>query len=302
MPTQPRPGMDHDHYQWSPVVQRPALRWPDDARVALCVILVLDHMEWSPPPEAYSATLPGGSGARPFPDYARMSHREYGHRVGIFALLDLLEGHGIVPTVAMDALTTENYPLLVRHCQARGCEIIGHGISASRMITSKMSEDEESAYIQASLDSIVSATGTAPAGWMGPEHGESTRTPGLLARAGVRYVCDWANDEQPYTMSTPDGNLTALPIMMELDDVIALFDRKVRIDRYRTMLTDAFDALYRDGAGSGRLLVLSLRPWLSGQPFRLSFLDDALGRMMGRQGVWAATGRQIDDWYRRLRL
>ena len=299
MPAERRFGMDHEHYDWSPIVKRGALRWPDDARVALCVVVNLDHIEWCPPEDSYeSAGLAGGLAARPFPDYARLSHRDYGHRVGIFRVLDVLDRHGITATVAMDAMTAENYPYLVQHCLNRGCEVIAHGISVSRMITGNMSEQQEREYIRESVEAVRRATGSALAGWLGPEYGESSRTPQLLAQQGVRYVCDWTNDEQPYPMKTPDGDLYALPIMLELDDVNALWDRRVAIDRYAELLKESFDSLYRDGAQSGRLLVLNLHPWLIGQPFRIGYLDDALGTIMRRQGVWASTGSEIVDWYR----
>ncbi len=177
MPAERRFGMDHEHYEWSPFIKRGRLRWPDNSRVALCVIVVLEHMEWSPPQVSFTTALAGGLGARGYPDYARTSHREYGHRVGIFRVLDTLEKHGIKATVAMDAFTAENYPYLGRHCLDRGCEIIGHGTSVSRMITSNMPEQEERDYIKSSLDSLTRATGTPPAGWLGPEYGESSRTP-----------------------------------------------------------------------------------------------------------------------------
>ena len=300
MPAQRRFGMDHPHYDWSPITTRGVLRWPDNARVALCAIINLEHMEWLPPSGSYQpANLSGGSAARPFPDYARLSHREYGHRVGIFRVLDVLEKHGIRPTVALDALTAANYPYLVRHLLGRGCEIIGHGVSVSRMITSNMSEEEERAYIKESITALTTATGSAPLGWLGPEYGESARTPQLLAEAGIEYVCDWANDEQPYPLKTPGSGLLALPIMLELDDVNALADRKVTVDRYAQMLKEGFDSLYQDGARNGRVLVLNLHPWLIGQPFRIGYLDDALGHMVQRQAVWAATGAEIADWYRR---
>lgn len=64
------------------------------------------------------------------------------------------------------------------------------------------------------------------------------------------------------------------------------------------LLKDGFDTLYRDGDQNGRLMVLNLHPWLIGQPFRIGYLDDALGHMFQRQGVWAATGSQIIDWFR----
>jgi peptidoglycan/xylan/chitin deacetylase (PgdA/CDA1 family) len=296
-----RRGMDHEHYDWSPLnADRPVLAWPERARVAVCVVVNLEHMEWQRPPGAYQvANLAGGYGQGPFPDVTAWSHREYGHRVGIFRVLEALDAHGIKPTIAMDAITAEHYPFLVRHFRARGDEIIGHGISVNRMITSRMSEEEEREYIHASIDTLARAFGTAPRGWLGPEYGESARTPGLLAQAGIRYVCDWVNDEQPYRLNVPQGELHALPISLPLDDVNALWDRRIDIDRYGAMIKETFDVLYREGAETGKLLVLHVRPWLIGQPFRIGCLEDALSYITRREGVWAATGSAIVDWYRR---
>lgn len=302
MPAERRYGMDHTHYDWLPMSKRGKLHWPDEARLALCVLVSLEHMEWHPPEGSYqSPILTGGLGRRPFPDYARLSHREYGHRVGIFRVLDILAKHGIPATVAMDALTAEHYPYLVRHCRQRGCEIIGHGLSVSQMITSRMTEAEETAYIQKAIDTLTKATGQAPVGWFGPEYGESTRTPELLAQAGMQYVCDWPNDEQPYRMTTTAGDLYALPIALELDDIHALAERRIPITRYGELIQESFARLYRDGADNGRLLVLHLHPWLIGQPFRIGVLDAALATIMRRQGVWAAHGAAIIDWYRQHR-
>jgi peptidoglycan/xylan/chitin deacetylase (PgdA/CDA1 family) len=295
--------MDHDLYDWSPLnAGRPALAWPERARVALCVVVNLEHMEWSRAPGAYQLpNLAGGYGRGPFPDVTAWSHREYGHRVGVFRVLDALDAHGVKPTIAMDALTAEHYPFLVRHCRKRGDEVIGHGISVSRMITSRMSEEEERDDIRTSVSALTRAIGAAPRGWLGPEYGESTRTPRLLAEAGIRYVCDWVNDEQPYPLKVPRGELYALPVSLPLDDVNALWDRRMDIDRYGAMITETFDALYRDGAHAGRLLVLHLHPWLIGQPFRIGVLEAALSHVMRREGVWTATGEAIVDWYRRAR-
>ena len=299
----PRPGMDHDHYGWTPLnATRPVLRWPGEARVALCVIVTLEHAEWKRPPESFQiANLPGGYGQGPFPDVTAWSHREYGHRVGIFRVLDVLEKHGIKPTIALDALTAEHYPFLVRHCLTRGCEFIAHGISVNRMITSRMAEDEERAYIHASIDAVTRATGKRPPGWLGPESGESARTPQLLAEAGIRYVCDWVNDEQPYRMKVSKGELHALPLSMPLDDINALWDRRIDIDQYGDMIRESFETLHRDGTVNARLLALNLHPWLIGQPFRIGSLDAALGHIVRHGGVWAATGSEIIDWYSQTR-
>ena len=299
MPAERRYGMDHEHHAWSPMPTRGVLHWPQEARVALCVLVNLEHMEWEPPVDACIPRRPsGGLGPLPYPDYARLTHREYGHRVGIFRVLDVLEQHGIPATIAMDALTAEHYPYLVRHCQRRGCEFVAHGMSASRLITSEMSEEEERDYIRRSIDTLTRITGKAPMGWLGPEYGESDRTPQLLAAAGIRYVCDWTNDEQPYRMTTAQGELYGLPIMLELDDTQALWERRVAIDRYSALLVESFETLYQDGAHNGRVLVLHLHPWLIGQPFRIGFLDTALATIMQRDGVWTASGSAIIDWFR----
>jgi allantoinase len=171
-------------------------------------------------------------------------------------------------------------------------------MAASQVITSKMSAAEERAYIQTAVATLTRATGQAPRGWLGPQYGESSRTPQLLAEAGIHYVCDWTNDEQPYRMNTTAGELCALPIMLELDDLHALGERAMPITRYAELLQDSFDTLYRDGARNGRLLVLHVHPWLIGQPFRIRYLDAALGVIMQHQEVWPAHGHTIIDWYR----
>ena len=65
------------------------------------------------------------------------------------------------------------------------------------------------------------------------------------------------------------------------------------------MVTDTFDVLYREGAETGRLMVINIHPWLMGQPFRSKYLDQALGHICERDGVFKATGSEITDWYHR---
>ena len=290
----PRYANDHDHYEWRPIVDRERLRWPESARVALAAIVVLDQLDFLPPE---GSVQPPGQYHRPLPEYWAYTHRQYGLRVGVFRVLEALARHGFTPTVALDALTARHYPWLVRHCVDRGCEIMGHGIAASRMITSRMTEEEERRYIRESLDAVARVAGTRPQGWLGPEGGESERTPRLLAEAGIRYVCDWANDEQPYPMRTPAGELFALPLVLDLDDQFALRDRRFPVDGYVRTVKQAFNRIYRDSAETGRLFVLTIHPYLMGQPFRARYLDDALRHLRRRKRVWSASASDIVEWF-----
>lgn len=304
MPAERTPGMDHPHYAWSPLPSRPALRWPGGEPLAVGAMVLLEHYEWSPPEGSYSLrSASGGLIKLPEPDYLRLTHREYGHRVGIFRLLDALEAHGIPPTVAVDELTAVHYPWLVDHCVGRGAELVAHGVAASRLITSRMSEDEEIDTIARSIEAVTRATGAAPAGWFGPEGVESTRTPALLAAAGIRYVCDWPNDEQPYAMTVPQGELTALPLYLEADDEQALWTRRMRLDDWHDLVVESAERLWADGGGAGgaaagRLLMLTLRPWLTGQPFRMPTLERILSGIDALGPVWKASGSQIVEGFK----
>ena len=99
---------------------------------------------------------------------------------------------------------------LVKEGQSRGAEFIAHGLSRRHIIHIGMSEDEECQYIRASIAAVERATGTRPVGWSGPDFQETPNTPNLLAAEGIRYVCDWGNDEQPYRMTPQTGELYSL--------------------------------------------------------------------------------------------
>jgi hypothetical protein len=44
--------------------------------------------------------------------------------------------------------------------------------------------------------------------------------------------------------------------------------------------------------------VLSLHPYLIGQPFRIRYLERALAHIASHDRVWLATGAEVVDWYR----
>jgi hypothetical protein len=290
--------MDNPYYTWSPLPGRPPLRWPDGARVALCVIVSLEQIEWLLPEGV--VVPPSVSHYGPYPtllDVHDVSIHEYGNRVGIFRVLDRLDRHGIRATVALDAATARGNPYVVERCRERGYEFAGRGLSASRAITETMGEAAERDYIRTSLQAVADATGSAPRGWFGTDYMESTRTVRLLAEEGVEYVCDWPNDEQPYRMEVPHGRMVALPMTMDSDAVISHRMRGLRVGEWQRIVTESFDRLHRDGEQSGRLLVLHIAPYLLGQPFRIKYLDAVLAHVLAADGVWQATAGEIVDWY-----
>src|SRR5256712_2329353 len=130
MPAKRAYGMDQDLYPWSPIIARPVLRWPDNARVALAVIVNLEHWDWEVPPNTPLAVSPLGgpeglwSGNQPaFPDIGGHRNHEDGQRLRLFRLPPVLDKYGLPPTPAPHKARPHHHPVLIQEGQRRGPEV-----------------------------------------------------------------------------------------------------------------------------------------------------------------------------------
>jgi peptidoglycan/xylan/chitin deacetylase (PgdA/CDA1 family) len=286
--------IDHPYPIEDPNRAGPPSSWPGDAPLATSVVVWLDYFDVRPIDSAVqSRWLGGGPGTRPYPDYAKFAHREYGHRVGVFRLLDLLRERGVPLTVAVDSMTATSYPALLDGLADNDIEWIAHGEAVTRMLSSNLTEDAERARITTVLDALAAELPARPRGWLGAEFGESTRTPALLREAGVEYVLDWGSDDVPFRLRTPSGDLWAVPSLAAYDDSFALEHRKLSPATFYGGVNAAARALLSEPpTPTPRCITLNVRPWLTGQPFRASYLDDML-RGLSDDGVWFATPGQL---------
>lgn len=295
-----KPDANHDWFDSTPITGRKAAKWPNGARLAVGIVVSIEQYEMTPPPGAFlPVTLPGGMGRGPYPDFRSYSIREYGNRIGVFRVMETLDRHGLRATAAIDASIATNKPVILRECLKRNWEIAAHGNAVTQVITEKLDEAAEKKQVADALAAIEKAAGARPKGWHGPEYGESSRTPAVLAAAGLEYVLDWPNDEQPYEMRTPAGPLTALPMLCDFDDVFAHWYRKLSMRRWELSIKDALDWMLKDGEKRPRMLLLNLHPWLIGAPWRISYLDAVLADLKKREGVWHSTAGEIaQEWKR----
>src|ERR1700730_19182413 len=115
MPGNRMPGVDQSYYQWSPMPSRPPLRWPADARVALCIIVNVEHYDMEPVRGAFTpGSVPAWRGRGPSPDFSTFSLREYGNRVGIFRVMKLLDKYQEPPTIQIHAQSGQRHPYIVQ--------------------------------------------------------------------------------------------------------------------------------------------------------------------------------------------
>ena len=290
-----RYGMDHERYDWSMLPDRQPVAWPQQARVALWVVPAL---EWFPLNMAGVPFKPPGAMQTAYPDLRHYTLRDYGNRVGIFRIMKALEKHGIRPTVAVNAAVAVRYPSLIKECTQRGWEIMANGMDMDHLHHGGLAVDEEKKLIDTTLDILRRASGQAVRGWLSPAKSESAATLDLLGSAGMDYVCDWVNDDMPYAMRTASGPIHAMPHPIDIDDYTILVQNHHTEDDFRDQLCDQFDLLYKESAtAGGRIMAISLHPWVIGQPYRMRALEEALAHIMRHPGVWAATGSEIlDAW------
>lgn len=290
-----RYGMDQDRYDWSPLPTRKPVAWPGGARVALWVVPAL---EWFPLDMKGQPFKPPGAMQTAYPDLRHYTLRDYGNRVGIHRIMDALGQRGIPASVAVNAAVAVRYPSLLKACVDRGWEVIANGLDMDHLHHGGLAEADERAWIARSLEILREACGQPVRGWLSPAKSESHHTLDLLAEAGVDYVCDWVNDDMPYAMRTRAGALHAMPHPIDIDDYTILVQNHHTEDDFRDALIDQFDLLYRESSPeNGRVMAISLHPWVIGQPYRIAALEQALDHISRHRGVWAATGSQIlDAW------
>ncbi len=292
---QRRYGMDHDRYDWSMLPRRQPVVWPGGARVALWVVPAL---EWFPLDMKGVPFKPPGAMQTAYPDLRHYTLRDYGNRVGIFRLMKALDLHGIRASVAVNAAVAVRYPSLLQACTQRNWEVIANGLDMDHLHHGALAVADEKPLIETTLALLRRASGQAVRGWLSPAKSESAATLDLLRAAGVDYVCDWVNDDMPFAMRTDSGVLHAMPHPIDMDDITILVQNHHTEDDFRDQLCDQFDVLYRESATQGgRIMAISLHPWVIGQPYRIKALEDALAHIMRHRGVWAATSCEIlDAW------
>jgi peptidoglycan/xylan/chitin deacetylase (PgdA/CDA1 family) len=281
---------EHGRFPYSAIVDRPPLRWPNGARVALWVIPNIEHFYFN----GFGTAIEHNDRV---PDVLNYSWRDYGVRVGIWRMMEIMEKYGVKGTVALNSDVCLHYPRIIEGGKALGWEWMGHGFSNSVLIN-RQSEDEERALIGRVVTTITNSVGKAPRGWLGPALSETVHTLDILAENGIEYVGDWVNDDQPYPMRVKSGEIYAMPYSTEINDIPALIGMKQSSEQFGQMICDQFDVLYEDGAATGRVMSICLHPFLIGHPHRSKYLDKALAHICSRQAVWIATGSEILDWYK----
>lgn len=284
-------GMDHERYQWSMLQNRPKIEWPNGKKIALWVHVGLQFFPLNQ--KGHPFKVPGGM-TKPYPDLRHYSLRDYGNRVGIYRFLKAFDRFNITPTFAMNTRLAERTPYLTNVIKERGDEIMCHGLHMDALHYGGQDINEEKELVKRSLEGLRKLTGQEITGWISPAKNESENTPDILVENGISYFCDWVNDDMPYDFKTKSGNLTAMPISTELDDFHIISNNLHSAEDWADQVEDAFHFLLEEAqTQGGRILNISIHPWVLGQPHRIKYLEQVLETLGNHPEVWSASASSI---------
>lgn len=286
-----RYGNDHDRYDWSLLQHRPKIAWSSGKSIALWVTVAVEIFPLDDDGKPFAVP---GSLRKPYPDVQTYTWRDYGNRVGIYRLMRAFDRFGVTPDWLVNAAIAKDIPGLMKDIAARGEEIIAHGYDMASPHSSHLSPGDELALIEKTL-AILAAHASKPiTGWMSPGKAESPLTPDLLSKAGLKYFCDWPNDELPYAFKTETNPLVAMPHTSELDDRQVIVDYKHHEGSFVEQIKDHYTYLSREAAtDGGRVMSINLHPWVIGQSHRIASLEEVLEFLMNQDDVWCASAPGI---------
>lgn len=281
-----------DRLPYSPIAGRaPLPPLPGGGRLVVWTIVNVEVWDIARPMPRTVLAPPQGKPL--LPDVANWSWHEYGMRVGFWRFLDLYARFDIRPTLAINGRVCEDYPQLARAALDAGWEFMGHSYDQQPVHL----EADQGAMVRRTCEAIARFTGRAPLGWLSPGLAETEETPEHLVAAGIKYTADWVHDDEPTVLKTAHGPLVTLPYSVETNDIPVLAVQQHETAFWTRKCLDQFDRLYEESARRPKIMAIAVHPYVSGQPFRIKYLEAVYDHVARVPGVLHWNGAQILDWF-----
>src|SRR5512135_3724677 len=285
------PMLPRERADYSAIVDRPPLKLPGDNRIVFWTIV--NYEVWDIHKPMARQLLPAPTGVPLMPDVVHWGFHEYGMRVRCWRFFDLYKKLDIRPTIAANARICEDYPRVAEQARDAGWEFMGHAYEQGPI----HKEPDQPGMIMRTMDILTKFTGKKPVGWLGPGLTQTLDTPELLAAAGVKYIGDWVYDDEPTVIRTAKGPLVTLPYTIELNDIPMMLIQHHESDHLLRRTIDSFDRLYAESRERPKIMSIAIHPYISGQPFRIKYLEQIYDYVNKHEGVVHWNGEQILSWY-----
>ena len=260
---------------------RPA-SWPGGKRCAVALSFDSDH-----------DTNELRDGGR---SIGRLSWGQYGNRVGVPRILELLKKTNLPATFFVPAVTALLYPDEQRRVIAEGHEIGLHGWIHE--LNSILPEKDERDLHLRSSDTLTEVTGIRPVGMRTPSWDFSPATLSIQREMGLLYDSSLMADDDPYELEqdgVPTG-IVELPVEWIRDDAVYFNMNRFQALRPYTpppAVLDIFRREFDQAYEEGGLFLLTMHPHVIGYRSRIFILEELIRHMQSKSGVWFATHRDV---------
>jgi len=256
--------------------------WPGGAHCAVALSFDSDHET--------NELRDGGK------SIGRMSWGQYGSRVGVPRILELLKKTGVPATFFVPAVAALLYPDEQRRVIAEGHEIGLHGWIHE--LNSILPEKEERELHLRASDTLEQITGVRPVGMRTPSWDFSPATLTIQREMGLLYDSSLMADDDPYELEQhgePTG-IIELPVEWIRDDAVYFNMNRFQALRPYTAPTTVLDIFRREFDAAweeGGLFLLTMHPHVIGYRSRLFILRELIAHMQQKKGVWFATHKDV---------
>jgi peptidoglycan/xylan/chitin deacetylase (PgdA/CDA1 family) len=274
------------------IINRPKLLLKNNKKIILWVIVNLEV--WDPDLPQPRNILPPPMNAPMLPDLPNWSWHEYGMRVGFWRILKALQERQISSTLALNATVVDYYPETVEAAIKANWEPMGHGYIQRPM----HKVENQFVDIKSAIDKIENFTKEEVIGWESPGLTETDDTLDILSEHGIKYTANWPVDDLPQDLKVKSGKrMITLPYPIEINDVVMTSVQVHKSDEIFTRGKLQFDRLYQEADENVKIMAISVHPYLTGVPHRISFFEQLLDYILKHQDVEIMTGRDIYNWY-----
>ena len=226
----------------------------------------------------------------------RMSTGQYGNRVGVPRILELLKRTQVPATFFVPAVSALLYPEEQRRVIAEGHEIGLHGWIHE--VNSTLSEKDERDLHLRSSDALTRITGVRPVGMRTPSWDFSPATLKIQREMGLLYDSSLMADNDPYELEEHGERtgIVELPVEWIRDDAVYFNMNRFAALRPYTAPTTVLDIFRREfdaAYDEGGLFLLTMHPHVIGYRSRMFILEELIRHMQALPDVWFATHRDV---------